>query len=300
MKNNVNISDNVSLQSFKQEIVDRNSTKKPRSFGWLLTLVVVVGSLFMLLPFIWMFLTSLKTPAEIQRIPLTFLPDNLFNFQNYIDLFKRQPFHLFIWNTIVVSGISTLTSLIISSMAGYGFAKFDFPLKEFWFFSILALLMIPFQAIVIPLYQWVVQFGLINTYIGLMLPQFVSAFGVFLMREAITGIPNDYIDSARIDGSSELGIFFRIILPSVTPSLAALAIIKFLWTWNEFFWPLICTNNERMKVITLGLASFNNMYYVEYNLLTAASVVSILPILIIFLAFQRWMIKGVVMSGIKG
>ena len=274
--------------------------KKQFSYGWIWTLLLVIGALFMVFPFIWMVLTSLKTPAEIQQVPLKFWPDNLFNLQNYIDLFKRQPFHLYVWNTIVVSGISTFTSVIVSAMAGYGFAKYHFPLKEFWFFCILALLMIPFQAIVIPLYQWVVQFGLINTYVGLMLPQFVSAFGVFLMRETVTGIPNDYIDSARLDGSSEIGIFFRIILPSITPSLAALTIIKFLWTWNEFFWPLVATNSDAMKVITLGLASFNNQYFVEYHLATAASVVSIIPILILFLAFQRWMVKAVVMSGIKG
>lgn len=281
---------------------DRKESKirKPCNLGWILTLLVMAGALFILLPFLWMVLTSLKTPAEIQRVPLSLLPDHFDNLQNYVALFQRQPFLLYIWNTIVVSGISTFTSVIISAMAGYGFAKYDFPLKEFWFFSIIALLMIPFQAIVIPLYQWVVQFGLINTYIGLMLPQFVSAFGVFLMREAIDGVPNDYINSARIDGSSELGIFFRIVLPSIIPSLAALAIIKFLWTWNEFFWPLVCTNSDQMKVITLALASFNNQYFVEYHLATAASVVSIIPILILFLACQRWIVKAVVMSGVKG
>lgn len=277
-----------------------NYVKQQKVVDWVLMIVVIIGALLVLVPFIWMLLTSLKRPDEIQRVPLVFLPDNLFNFQNYIDLFKRQPFHLFIWNSFIVSAISTITSLIFSAMAGYGFAKFDFPGKELWFFSILALLMVPFQAIVVPLYQWVVQFGLINTYIGLMLPQFVSAFGVFLMREATENIPNDYIDAARIDGSSELGIFVRVILPSVKPALAALTIIKFLWTWNEFFWPLVATNSDNMKVITLGLSSFSNMYYVEYNLATAATVVSIIPILILYLAFQKWMVKAVVMSGVKG
>jgi ABC-type glycerol-3-phosphate transport system permease component len=254
----------------------------------------------MLMPFLWMFLTSLKRPEEILRVPLTFLPDYFFNLQNYIEIFKRQPFHLYLWNTFFVSGVSTVTSLIFSSMAGYGFAKFNFPAKEFWFFSIICILMVPFQAIVIPLYQWVVQFGLINTYIGLMLPHFISAFGVFLMREAIANIPNDYIDAARIDGSSEIGIFFRIILPMVKPSLAALAIIKFLWTWNEFFWPLVITNSEKMKVITLGLAQFNTMYYIEHNLATAGAMVSVIPIMILYIALQKWVVKAVVMSGVKG
>jgi multiple sugar transport system permease protein len=282
----------------KQE--GRQARLKRRVISGILTALVVGGALLVLLPFLWMFLTSLKRPDEITRVPLSFLPDRLFNLANYVEIFKRQPFHLYLWNTFVVSGVSTLTSLVFSAMAGYGFAKFSFPAKEVWFFSIICLLMVPFQAIVIPLYQWVVQFGLINTYIGLMLPHFISAFGVFLMREAIAGIPDDYIDAARIDGCSEAGIFFRIVMPMVKPSLAALAVIKFLWTWNEFFWPLVITNSEEMKVITLGLASFNTMYYIEHNLATAAAIVSIVPILILYLLFQRWMVKAVVMSGVKG
>jgi multiple sugar transport system permease protein len=273
---------------------------KRRVISGILTALVIGGAVLVLLPFLWMFLTSLKRPDEITRVPLSFLPDRLFNLANYVEIFKRQPFHLYLWNTFIVSGVSTLTSLVFSAMAGYGFAKFSFPAKEVWFFSIICLLMVPFQAIVIPLYQWVVQFGLINTYIGLMLPHFISAFGVFLMREAIAGIPDDYIDAARIDGCSEMGIFFRIVMPMVKPSLAALAVIKFLWTWNEFFWPLVITNSEEMKVITLGLASFNTMYYIEHNLATAAALVSIVPILLLYLLFQRWMVKAVVMSGVKG
>lgn len=278
-----------------------SSIRKKLKLSWLVpNTIVTIGALLVIIPFVGMVLTSLKTPAEIQRIPLKLWPENWLNFENYRTLFQRQPFHLYVLNTIIVSGVSTVTSVIFSSLAGYGFAKFQFPLKEFWFFTILALLMIPFQAIVIPLYQWVVKFGLINTYVGLMLPQFVSAFGVFLMREAAEGIPDDYIDSARIDGSSELGIFFRIILPSIKPSLAALVIIKFLWTWNEFFWPLVSTNRDAMKVITLGLAAFSNQYFIEYHLVTAATVISVIPIAILFLAFQKWIVKAVVMSGLKG
>jgi multiple sugar transport system permease protein len=282
----------------KQE--GRHARLKRRVISGILTALVVGGAILVLMPFLWMFLTSLKRPDEITRVPLSFLPDRLFNLANYVEIFKRQPFHLYLWNTFIVSGVSTLTSLVFSAMAGYGFAKFSFPAKEVWFFSIICLLMVPFQAIVIPLYQWVVQFGLINTYVGLMLPHFISAFGVFLMREAIAGIPDDYIDAARIDGCSEVGIFFRIVMPMVKPSLAALAVIKFLWTWNEFFWPLVITNSEEMKVITLGLASFNTMYYIEHNLATAAALVSIVPILLLYLLFQRWMVKAVVMSGVKG
>jgi ABC-type glycerol-3-phosphate transport system permease component len=135
---------------------------------------------------------------------------------------------------------------------------------------------------------------------GIVAPDLVSVFGVFLMRQAIEMIPNDYIDAARIDGCSELRIFFQVILPSVKPAMATLLIIKFMWNWNELFWPLIVINSATMKVVTLGLVGFTNMYFIEYNLLTAAVVISILPILLIFLTLQRWVVQAVVMSGLKG
>jgi ABC-type glycerol-3-phosphate transport system permease component len=128
----------------------------------------------------------------------------------------------------------------------------------------------------------------------------VSVFGVFLMRQSIEVVPSDYIDAARIDGCGELGIFWRVILPTVKPALATLVIIKFMWTWNEFFWPLIVVNSPTMRVVTIGLMSFTNMYFIEYNLLTAAAVLSILPILLLFVTLQRWVVQAVVMSGLKG
>jgi ABC-type glycerol-3-phosphate transport system permease component len=154
--------------------------------------------------------------------------------------------------------------------------------------------------VVVPLYLWVNAFNLLDTYLGILAPDLVSVFGVFLMRQAIEVVPSDYIDAARIDGSSELGIFWRVILPSVTPALATLLIVKFMWTWNELFWPLVVINSPSMKVVTLGLVSFTNMYFIEYNLVTAAAVLSVLPILAIFLVCQRWVVRAVVMSGLKG
>ena len=151
-----------------------------------------------------------------------------------------------------------------------------------------------------PLYLWVNTFNLLDTYLGILAPDLVSVFGVFLMRQAIEVVPSDYIDAARIDGSSELGIFWRVILPSVKPALATLVIIKFMWTWNELFWPLVVVNSPTMKVVTMGLVSFTNIYFIEYNLVTAAAVLSIVPILAIFLVCQKWVVQAVVMSGLKG
>ena len=212
---------------------------------FVLIVLIVVGAITMAFPFIWMVLTSLKHSDEIYRLPMTILPDNFFNPENYRIVFERQPFLRFFLNSFIVAAGSTLTSLLLSSLAGYAFAKFEFPGKEALFFVfILAVLMIPFEVIVIPLYLLFNRLGLVDTYLGIMGPSLLSAFGVFIMRQFIVSIPNDYIDAARIDGHSELQIFFRIILPMSGPALATLGTIKFIWSWNEFLWPLVMVTSE--------------------------------------------------------
>ncbi len=271
-----------------------------RPARWLVAALVAAGALTVFFPLFWMAVTSLKTPPEIQRLPLRVLPDRWANLDNYREVFRRQPFGRFLANSALVASVSALSSLVVSALAGYGFAKFRFPGREAVFFAIIGILMVPFQSVVVPLYLWVNRLGLLDTYLGILAPDLVSVFGIFLMRQAIEVVPSDYIDAARIDGSGELGIFRRVILPTVKPALATLAIIKFMWTWNELFWPLVVVNSPSMKVVTLGLIGFTNMYFIEYNLVTAAAVVSILPILTIFLVCQKWVVRAVVMSGLKG
>ncbi|HEU5303787.1 MAG TPA: carbohydrate ABC transporter permease [Gemmatimonadales bacterium] len=273
---------------------------KPGPLGWLAGALVTAGAVCVFFPFFWMAVTSLKTVPEIQRVPLQVTPDRWTNLDNYREVFQRQPFARFLFNSALVAAVSALSSLVVSSLAGYGFAKFRFPGHGLFFFAIIGILMVPFQSVVVPLYLWVNRLDLLDTYLGILAPDLVSVFGVFLMRQSIEVVPSDYIDAARIDGASELGIFWRVILPSVKPALATLVIVKFMWTWNELFWPLVVVNSPSMKVVTLGLLSFTNMYFIEYNLVTAASVLSILPILIVFLACQKWVVRGVVMSGLKG
>ena len=267
---------------------------------WATALVVACGALTIFFPFFWMAVTSVKTAPEIQRVPLQILPDHWTNLSNYREVFHQFPFARYLVNSAIVASIAAVSSLVVSSLAGYGFAKFSFPGRDAFFFAIIAILMVPFQSVVVPLYMWVNRLGLLDTYLGIVAPDLVSVFGVFLMRQAIEVIPNDYIDAARIDGCSELKIFFKVILPSVKPAVATLLIIKFMWNWNEFFWPLVVINSASMKVVTMGLMSFTNMYFIEYNLLTAAAVISILPILVIFLVLQKWVVQAVVMSGLKG
>ncbi|MFQ5930492.1 MAG: carbohydrate ABC transporter permease [Acidobacteriota bacterium] len=273
-----------------------NMSRMTRGLAYLLLIIGAIGVCF---PFVWMGLTSLKTAPEIQRLPLHFLPDSLSNLNNYHEVFRRLPFWRFLLNSLFISATCTLSSLILSSLAGYGFAKFDFPGRNIFFFAIISLLMVPFQAIMIPLYLWVQRLGLIDTYLGIMSPLLVSAFGVFLMRESIEALPDEYLDAARIDGCSNFRIFWQIVLPMSKPALATLAIIKFLWTWNEFFWPLVVTNSPSKNVVTLGLSTFTNMYFREYELLTAAAVLSVIPILLLFICMQKWVVQAMVMSGLK-
>jgi ABC-type glycerol-3-phosphate transport system permease component len=278
----------------------RTLSARGARWRWVAVLSVACGALTVFFPFFWMAVTSLKTPPEIIRVPLQVAPDNWFNLNNYREVFQRENFIRYLFNSALVASVAAVSSLVVSALAGYGFAKFHFPGRDAFFLAIVGILMVPFQSVVVPLYLWVNRFGLLDTYLGIVAPDLVSVFGVFLMRQAIEVIPNDYMDAARMDGCSELGIFFKVILPSVKPAIATLLIIKFMWNWNEFFWPLVVVNSPTMRVVTIGLMSFTNIYFIEYNLLTAAAVISILPILLIFLCLQRWVVQAVVMSGLKG
>ena len=272
------------------------TTKKSKALMYILTTLLVLLFLF---PLIWMLLTSFKSAEEILRVPPTILPDQ-FNLKNYADALAKQPIFRFLFNSLVVSLGSAAFSVLITAMAGYGFSKFNFHGKEAMFFLILSFLIVPFQSIVVPLYKWITKFGLTDTYLGIALPLLVSAFGVFLMRPAMDTIPNDLIEAARIDGCGEFKTFLLIVLPNVKTFVATQAIIKFLWSWNEFYWPLVITNKPEMKVITVGIQSFTSMYYTEYNLVMAAAVLSILPMAIMFAIFQKGIVRAVSMSGVKG
>lgn len=263
--------------------------------------IVIIGSAIMALPFVWMVLTSLKRPDEIYRIPITLLPDTFINIKNYVQVFKRQNFLLFFLNSIIISGGCTITSLFLSSLSGYAFAKFEFPGKNILFFVfILAVLMVPFEVIIIPLYLLFSRIGLVDTYLGVMGPSLLSAFGVFLMQQFIITIPSDYMDAARIDGHSEIGIFIKIILPMSIPALATLGTIKFIWSWNDFLWPLVMVSTEKMRTVMLGLATYTGMWHTEFTIVTAASFLSVIPLLVVFLLLQNFIIKGITMTGLKG
>lgn len=273
---------------------------KKKSFGRILMYMVIILLIFLFLfPMVWMLLTSFKSAEEILRVPPTIFPDSL-NLNNYQAALQRQPIFRFLFNSLLISGISCAFSVMVTAMAGYGFSKFDFRGKELMFFIILGFLIVPFQSIVVPLYNWVAGFGLTDTYAGIVLPLLVSSFGVFLMRQGMDTVPDDLIEAARIDGCGEFKTFLLIVFPNVKAFIATQAIIKFLWSWNEFYWPMVITNRPEMKVITTGIQAFTSMYYTEYNLVMAVAVLSILPMVIMFAFFQKGIVRAVAMSGVKG
>jgi len=188
----------------------------------------------------------------------------------------------------------------VAVLAGYAFAKIEFRFKEFLFMLILALFMVPLETMVLPLYLMLVPVGLVNTYLGLALPDLFTAFGVFLMRQFMEDIPDAYIDAARIDGASELTILWRVVLPMVRPALASFIIIKFMWSWNQFLWPLIVGQEQSMYTVTVGLVYFAGQWFNNWTLIATAALLSMLPMIVIFLALQRYLVQGLMMSGLKG
>lgn len=266
----------------------------------LLYVLTVAGGLVMFVPLAWVLLTSMKLPEEVSRIPITWLPDRAFYFNNYADLFHEHPFARYFYNSMVVSILSLVSSGVLACLAAYAFAKINFPLKEFLFVLILGVFMVPLEAVVLPTYLMVVKLGWVNTFIGLALPNLFTAFGVYLLRQFMEGIPDDYVDAARVDGASELSILWKIMVPLIKPALASFVIIKFMWSWNEFLWPVIVGQQQKMFTVTVGLVNFAGVYYTNWTMIATATVFSMLPMILIFVFLQRYLVQGLVLSGIKG
>lgn len=262
-------------------------------------LMVALGAIVFFLPVLYMLSSSLKQSNDIFKIPFQWIPSP-FVPENYTDAMKIAPFGRYFLNSLIVGVCTTLLNVFFAALTGYGFAKYSFWGKNFLFIAILSTLMIPFQAIMVPLFIIVRGFGWLNTYLGLVIPWAISAFGVFLMRQFILSIPNELLDAARIDGDSEFGIFWHVILPLSKPPLVTLAIFTFLDSWNNLLWPLIIITKPEMRTVSLGLTEFQTLHGTAYNLLMAGSTIATIPILISFIFLQRYFIRGVVLSGLKG
>jgi multiple sugar transport system permease protein len=261
--------------------------------------LLLSGSVVMVLPFIWMLSTSFKPAAEVLSWPPQFIPKT-WTMENYRAVFRTAPFLRFFLNSVLVSLVSTASIILTSTLAGYIFGKFDFPLKNFLFILILATAMVPFETYMIPLYLRMVKFGWVNKFAGLVAPYLVMSYGIFFMRQNVhTTIPDELIDAARIDGLSEFGIYRGIILPLLSGSSNALAIFAFMQSWAAFIWPLIITSSRELWTMELGLGMFQYRFSIDLGPINAGSVLSILPVLIVFLLLRKNIVKGITLTGMK-
>jgi multiple sugar transport system permease protein len=263
-------------------------------------LVFIVG-VSMIVPFYWMLSSSLKTNQQVWLIPPVWIP-NPIEWKNYALLLKAAPnVPRYFLNSALVSSVTTLGSLFFNTLAGYGFAKYQFRGRDAIFALLLATMMIPFQTTMIPVFIFIKMLGWVDTYTGLIVPGLAGAFGVFLMRQFFLSIPNDLIDSGRIDGASEFRILVQIVLPLTRPALSALAIFTFLGTWNDFIWPVIVVKRDEMFTLPLFVSSLSKgIYVMNWPLLMAGGSVVIFPVIIVFLLLQRQFIEGIALTGIKG
>jgi multiple sugar transport system permease protein len=243
--------------------------------------------------------TSLKPEEGIFAIPPQIVPRPL-TFEYYKELFERVRFFTFFRNSLFVSIAITLLNLVLNSLAGYAFAKHKFPGREKIFTLLLLTMMIPGQVCMMPVFLILKGLNLLNTFTGLIIPGATSVFGIFLMRQFMKGIPNEILESARMDGCGELRLLWSIVLPLCRPALATMTIFTFMGAWNEFLWPLIIMTKESKYTLPVALANLNGQHNTEWGLLMAGSVVVILPILLLFIFMQKYFVKGMVLSGIKG
>ena len=274
------------------------SGPRRRRPGWVY-LILAVGLLLMLAPFLWMLLGSFKPEAELQRVPPTWWPESP-SFDNYRQLFGRLDFPRFFTNSVLVAVAVTAGNLVFCSMVGYALAKLDFAGKRLLFGLVLVMLMVPGVVTFVPLFVLVSNLGLVNTYPGLILPFLVTPLGVFLMRQFIKGLPDELIEAARIDGAGEWRIFSRVIMPLCGPALATLGILTFLSSWNNFLWPLVVAQSEDKYTLPVALALYSiGQNATRYGLLLAGSVVVVLPVIALFVALQRYFVQGIATTGIK-
>lgn len=261
-------------------------------------LVLSGGGILMMMPFLWMILGAFKPLREVMVFPPTFWPQEptLANFQK---VFAMIPFARYYLNTAFVTIIPTIITVITAAMAGFGFAKYKFKGAKVLFWLILATMMVPYPVTIVPLYVMAHQVGLVNTYTGLIVVGLSSAFGIFLMRQFILSLPDSLLDAARIDGCNEFRIFFSLILPLTKPALATLTLFTFTSHWNSYIWPLMIINSDHLRTLSIAIPLFNGQYEQYPNLVYAASLMSLLPILLLFIFTQRFFVEGITVSGLK-
>lgn len=276
------------------------SKSKNRTTAQVITYaLLILLAVIMLVPFVWMISASLKQNKDIFVIPYEWFTSSP-RWQNYVDIWKKIPLATFTLNTVKLTLIVTFLQILTSSFAAYAFSKLHFKGRNTLFLCYVATIAVPWQVYMVPQFIFMRKLGLADTHLAIIILQAFSAFGVFMMRQFYQGIPDSLCEAARIDGMSEYGIYLKIMLPLSKPAISTLIIFTFVNTWNDFLGPLIYLTSEKKKTLQLGLKMFISQYSAEYGLIMAASVLSLIPVLIVFLSLQKYFVEGVASSGVKG
>ncbi|MEH7180152.1 carbohydrate ABC transporter permease [Neobacillus vireti] len=261
-------------------------------------ILLIIGSISMLAPFVWMILTTFKTYAESIQVPPLLFPTQ-FNWDNYVEVFELLPFLTFAKNTFLVTIGITVGQLVFCSLAAYAFARIEFPGRNVLFLLVLSVLMVPSQVFLLPQYEIMANLGLLNTLPAVIIPGLFSAFGTFLLRQFFMGLPKELEEAARLDGCNHFQIFWKIMLPLAKPGLIALGIYTALFAWNNFMWPLIVNSSPDSMVLSVGLASLQGQYATNYPVLMAGSFLAMIPMLVLFMFLQKQFIEGIALTGGK-
>lgn len=271
-------------------------SSNPKSI--LIFALLVLGALVMFFPLYWMFATAVRPESQLFSGEFTLVPES-FVWQNFVDSWNTLPFDVYFINSLAIAIIAVVFTVFINLLAGYTFAKYHFPGRNILFFLLLSTLMIPIQVIMVPEFFIVAWLGWINTWWGVLVPRAAEAFGIFMVRQFMVSIPDELIEAARLDGAGEFKIFWRVILPLSWPIIAVLTIFTFMWRWNDFSWPLVVLHDQASYTLPLGLNLMKGLYFTDWTGIMSMSLVSILPMILIFLFFQRYFIQGFASSGLK-
>lgn len=294
----------MGFQDKSKNIVTTSSVAKSAGDRFLDGLSIFLLFFFafvMIMPFVWLVISSLKTQIDIFQYPPEFIPDP-FMPQNYVNALTYKPFDVYFRNTLIIGGLNVLAVVLSSSFVAYGFARIQFPGRNFWFGVVMATLFLPYAILLVPSFLIFTRLGWVDTFLPLVVPQFFGggAFNIFLMRQFFRTIPEEIADAARIDGCSEFGVYWRVMMPLAKPALITIAIFTFLFAWNDFIGPLTYLRSPENFTIAVGLASFRSQTDISWDLQLAASSAVTIPIIILFFLAQRYFIQGVVMTGLKG
>lgn len=276
------------------DLIMKNKSLKLFIYIFLLGLLLI-----QFFPIIWMLSSSLKQQSYINAVPWRIIPET-FYWQNFSKVWNTA-IKSYLVNSVIVAGIVMVSNMFIASLAAYALAKFDFKGRNLFFKFVMLTVMIPVDILAIPMFQQIKSYGLLNSYLGIAAPYLVTAFSIFLMKQGIAAIPNDYLEAARVDGYSEIFIFFKIVIPMVIPYLVSMVVFTFLTNWDNYFWPLIVASNQKLYTIPIGLSALATAkQYLDNGALLAGAVISVVPVLILFLFFQKQIMDTSVGSGIKG